>query len=212
MAEKTQQQHHSQESNGYHRRDQEALHSLDEEEKRKKRIKWAIYIAAFTVFQVMVLLVFGLVIMKVKAPKFRIGTFDIPTLNADQAVPSFNMTFVAPIRIKNTNFGPYKYDATTVGFTYGGVAVGAVTVPKSKASFKSTKKVNLEVSLNSNALSRANSNLGNELSKGVITLGSQGTMNGKVTLMLMFKKKKSTTMNCTMTVDVAAKSVKSVQC
>ncbi|KAI4376138.1 hypothetical protein MLD38_013929 [Melastoma candidum] len=212
MAEKMQQQYHPPESNGYHRSDQEALRTLDEEEKRKKRIKWAIYIAAFTVFQVMVLLVFGLVIMKVKGPKFRIGTFDVTKINTDQSAPSFNMTFIAPIRIKNTNFGPYKYDATTVDFTYGGVTVGTVAVPKSKASFKSTKKVNLEVNLNSNGLLGANSNLGNELSKGVITLGSQGTMNGKVTLMLMFKKKKSTKMNCTMTVDVNARSVKSVQC
>ncbi|KAI4376137.1 hypothetical protein MLD38_013928 [Melastoma candidum] len=187
--------------------------AAEEEEKRRKRMKWAVYIAAFTVFQVMVILVFALVVMKVKSPKFRVGELQIQSLDTDQAAPSFNMSFVAPIRIKNPNFGPYKYDATMVYFTYGGVVVGHVEIPKSKASFKSTKKINTEVTLDSNVLSgAATSGLGTELSKGVITLRSQGKMNGKVTLMLMFKKKKSTEMDCTMTVDVASKAVKSVEC
>ncbi|KAI4310354.1 hypothetical protein MLD38_035338 [Melastoma candidum] len=212
MAEKTQQEYHPRESNGYQRNDREAQWSIDEDERRRKRIKWAIYIAAFTVFQVMVLLVFGLVIMKVKAPKFRVGDLQIQTLTTNQAAPSFDMSFIAPIRIKNPNFGPYKFDQTTVDFTYGGVVVGQVIVPKSKANFKSTKKINAEVTLNSNALSGTNSGLGSELTNGVITLGSKGTMNGKVTLMLMFKKKRSTQMDCTMVIDVVSKAIKSVEC
>ncbi|KAI4370114.1 hypothetical protein MLD38_018495 [Melastoma candidum] len=212
MAEKMQQEYHPPESNGYHHNDREAQLSIDEEEKRKKRIKWAIYIAAFTVFQVMVLLVFGLVIMKVKAPKFRVGELEIQTLTTDQAAPSFDMTFIAPIRIKNTNFGPYKFDATTVDFTYGGAVVGQVAIPKSKANFKSTKKINAEVTLNSVALSSNTGGLASELTNGAITLGSKGTMNGKVTLMLIFKKKKSTEMDCTMVIDVASKAVKSLEC
>ncbi|KAI4310357.1 hypothetical protein MLD38_035340 [Melastoma candidum] len=212
MAEKMQQEYHPPESNGYHRNDREAQLSMDEEERRRKRIKWAIYIASFTVFQVMVILVFALVVMKVKAPKFRVGELEIQTLTTNQAAPSFDMSFIAPIRIKNTNFGPYKFDATTIDFTYGGVVIGEVNLPKSKANFKSTKKIDAVVTLNSNALSGNNLGLGSELTNGVITLGSKGTMNGKVTLMLMFKKKKSTEMDCTMVIDVASKTIKSVEC
>ncbi|KAI4321501.1 hypothetical protein MLD38_034871 [Melastoma candidum] len=200
-------------TNGFPKSDQESLRSATEEEKRRKRMKWAVYIAAFTVFQVMVILVFALVVMKVKAPKFRVGELQIQSLNADQSTPSFDMKFLAPVRVKNTNFGPYKYDATAVDFTYGGVVVGQVIIPKSKANFKSTKKIDVEVSLNSSALSTAaSSGLANELGSGVITLGSQGKMNGKVTLMLMFKKKKATEMDCTMAIDVVSKAVKSVEC
>ncbi|KAI4370112.1 hypothetical protein MLD38_018493 [Melastoma candidum] len=212
MAEKMQQDYQPPESNGYQRNDREAQWSIDEEEKRKKRIKWAIYIAAFTVFQVMVLLVFGLVIMKVNAPKFRVGELQIQTLATNQAAPSFDMSFIAPIRIKNPNFGPYKFDQTTVDFTYGGVVVGQVAVPKSKVNFKSTKKIDLEGAVNSTALLAANSGLATELNNGVITLRSQGTMNGKVTLMLMFKKKKSTQMDCAMVISVVSKTIMSVEC
>ncbi|OWM72093.1 uncharacterized protein LOC116207235 [Punica granatum] len=198
---------------GHPRSDAESLN--DKEEKRRKRIKWAIYISVFAVFQVIVIVVFSLVVMRVQRPKFRVGTLRIQALTTGaQGEASFDTTFVAPIRIKNTNFGPYKYDATSVTFSYGGVALGRVMVPKSKANFKSTKKVDMTVTLNSNALAATSSNtsLGNELSSGNLTLSSSGRMNGKVELMLIFKKKKSTDMNCTMTIAVASRTVQSLTC
>ncbi|XP_030474947.2 late embryogenesis abundant protein At1g64065-like [Syzygium oleosum] len=178
------------------------------EEKRKKRMKWAVYIAAFAVFQVAVILVFVLVVMKVRTPKFRVGDLQIQSLYTAQT-PSFNATFLAPIRVKNNNFGPYKYDATTVNFICGGVHVGNVTIPKSKANFMSTKKIDLNVTLSSGALpSSANSTL----SSGVLTLMSEATLSGKVEVMIIFKKKKSTKMNCTMEINVSAKTLTSVDC
>ncbi|XP_031394591.1 uncharacterized protein LOC116206009 [Punica granatum] len=189
------------------RRDFEA-----QEEKRRKRMKLAGYIAAFVVFQTLVIVVFALVVMKVKTPKFRVETLRIQSLTAgNQNSPSFDMAFTAPIRIKNTNFGPYKYDATTIDFTYGGVQVGQGSIPKSKANMKSTKKVDVPVTLSSSALT-STSGLGNELSSGVLTLNSQGTLSGKVELMFIFKKKKSTNMNCTMAINVSTKTVQSLSC
>ncbi|XP_031390342.1 uncharacterized protein LOC116202851 [Punica granatum] len=192
-------------------KDMESFQS--QEDKRRKRMKLAAYIGAFAVFQVIVILVFALVVMKVKTPKFRIGNgIKIQSLTTGtQSSPSFDMNFVAPIRIKNTNFGPYKYDATTVNFSYGGVHVGQVTIPKSKANFKSTKKVDVTVSVNSDALT-STSGLGSELNSKVLTLNSQGRLNGKVELMLIFKKKKSTNMNCTMAINVSSKVVQSLTC
>ncbi|KAK3429367.1 hypothetical protein EUGRSUZ_E00796 [Eucalyptus grandis] len=215
MAEKNQNQYHPPESNGYHRNDQESLHAMeDEEAKRKKRMKWTIGIIAFVIFQVVQALFFVLVIMKFKSPKFRIGELAVQTLTVGtQASPSFNMSFVAPIRVKNTNWGPFKYDASTVYFTYGGVQVGEAIIPKSKANFKSTKKIDVSVTLSSSNLpSNINSNLGSELSSEIITLTSQGELKGKITVMFMFKKKKTSQMNCTMEINTTSKAVQSLLC
>ncbi|XP_039158882.1 uncharacterized protein LOC120288792 [Eucalyptus grandis] len=177
-----------------------------EEAKRNKRMKWTIGITAFVIFQVVVAVFFVLVIMKFKSPKFRVGEFDVQTLNVGtQASPSFDMSFVAPIRIKNTNWGPFKYDATTVSFIYGGVQVGQATIPKSKANFKSTKKIDVNVTLSSTS----SLNLG---SSELITLNSQGELKGKVTVMFMFKKTKVSQMNCTMAVNTTTKAVQSLSC
>ncbi|XP_039169222.1 late embryogenesis abundant protein At1g64065-like [Eucalyptus grandis] len=193
-------------------KDNESLHYMNEEAKRKKRMKWTIGIIAFVIFQVLVAVFFVLVIMKFKSPKFRVGEFNVQTLNVgNQASPSFNMSFVAPIRVKNTNWGPFKYDASTVSFTYGGVQVGQATIPKSKANFKSTKKIDVPVTLNSDALPTS-SNLGSELSSGIITLNSQGELKGKVTVMFMFKKTKISQMNCTIAIDTTTNAIHSLSC
>ncbi|KAI6707176.1 hypothetical protein NL676_010138 [Syzygium grande] len=195
----------------FYRKDQESQ-QLTDEERRKKKMKWTIGITAFIIFQVVQALFFVLVIMKFKSPKFRVGEFDLQSLNVGtQASPSFDMTFIAPIRIKNTNWGPFKYDATTVNFVYGGVQVGQVAIPKSKANFKSTKKIDASVTLNSTNLP-SDSTLASELNSGVITLNSQGELKGKVTVMFMFKKNKTSQMNCTMAIDVSTKALKSLEC
>ncbi|KAL3738229.1 hypothetical protein ACJRO7_019710 [Eucalyptus globulus] len=215
MAEKNQNQYHPPESNGYHRNDQESLHAMeDDEAKRKKRMKWTIGIIAFVIFQVVQALFFVLVIMKFKSPKFRVGDFAVQTLTVGtQASPSFNMSFVAPVRVKNTNWGPFKYDASTINFTYGGVLVGEAVIPKGKANFKSTKKIDVNVALISTGLpSNINLNLGSELSSSVITLNSQGELKGKITVMFMFKKTKISQMNCTMTINTSTKVVQSLTC
>ncbi|KAK4802532.1 hypothetical protein SAY86_000735 [Trapa natans] len=192
-------------------KDMESFQSQEEKQRKRMRL-----VAAFAVFQVIVILVFALVVMKVKTPKFRVSDdIAIHGLNAvtgagqSSQVASFDVNFTAPVRIKNTNFGPYKYDAATVSFTYGGVEVGQAAIPKGKANLKSTKKVDVAVTVSSSAVA-GNSNLGRELRSGVLTMNSRGRLYGKVELMFIFKKKKSTEMNCSISINVASKAVQSV--
>ncbi|XP_008363639.1 late embryogenesis abundant protein At1g64065-like [Malus domestica] len=189
--------------------DAESLQSADEL-KRQKRIKLTIYIGIFIVFQIIIITSMSLTVMKVKTPKVRLGNISVQDLNSVQATPSFDTKFKTQIRVKNTNFGPYKFDASIVTFLYQGVIVGQVAIPMSKAGMLSTKKIEVEVSLSSRALS--SSNLGRELSSGVLTLNSAANLTGKVELMFIMKKKKSSTMDCTIAFDLSSKKLKSLQC
>ncbi|XP_048445239.1 uncharacterized protein LOC125479655 [Pyrus x bretschneideri] len=152
----------------------------------------------------------SLTVMKVRTPKVRLGNINVQELNSVSATPSFDTRFTTQIRVKNTNFGPYKYDAAIVTFLYQGTILGQVSIPKSKAGMLSTKEVDVEVSLSSSALSATN--LGNELSSGVSTLSSAARLTGKVELMFIMKKKKASTMNCTIVFDLSSKTLKSLQC
>ncbi|XP_004300828.1 PREDICTED: uncharacterized protein LOC101295630 [Fragaria vesca subsp. vesca] len=198
---------------GYATKKDEQLPTFQSEEelKRQKRIKLFTYIGIFIGFQIIVMTVFGLTVMKVKTPKVRLGATNVQNLNFVPTSPSFDTTFATQIRIKNTNWGPYKFDAGTATFMYQGVAVGQVSFPKSKAGMRSTKKINAEVSLNSNEIP-STSNLGSELSSGVLTLTSEAKLTGKVELMLIMKKKKSATMNCTMKLDLSTKTIQALEC
>ncbi|XP_050377951.1 uncharacterized protein LOC126795162 [Argentina anserina] len=209
MAEKNQQSFAS--ANGYSRKDEESVTLQSENElKRQKRIKLAMYIGGFIVFQIIVMTVFGLTVMKVKTPKVRLGAIDIQSLNSVSATPSFDTTFTTEIRVKNTNWGPYKFDASTATFMYQGVAVGQVSIPKTKAGMRSTKTIDVTVSLNSNGL--PSSNLGSDLNAGILTLSSQAKLTGKVELMFIMKKKKSANMDCTIAFDLSSKTVQALQC
>ncbi|KAF5479907.1 hypothetical protein F2P56_000690 [Juglans regia] len=192
-------------------RDEESATSLsDQELRKKKRIKLGIYIAAFVVFQVLVITAFSLTVMRVKTPKVRLGTVllqDVKTGN--QTSPSFDISFTTQVRIKNTNFGPFKYESTNATFTYQGVTVGQVSIPKGKVGFRSTKKVTVTVTVNSNALpiSTTSTTLGSEMGAEVLTLNSHAKLGGKVELMFVTKKKKAAEMNCTMPIDLSTKAV-----
>jgi hypothetical protein len=196
----------------YTRKDEEAaILKAEEELKRKKRIKLLTYIGIFIVFQIIVVTVFSLTVMKVKTPKVRLGTINVQRFDSAPATSSFDTSFTTQIRVKNTNWGPYKYDAGIATFMYQGVAVGQVDIPKGKAGMRSTKKINLEVSLSTNGL-LSSSNLESELSSGVLTLSSQAKLTGKVELMLIMKKKKSANMDCTIKFDLSTKMVQSLEC
>ncbi|KAL0015889.1 hypothetical protein SO802_002958 [Lithocarpus litseifolius] len=215
MAERTNQQVYPlAPSNGNPRSDEESNTLQSKELKRKKRVKLAIYIAAFAVFQTIVILVFALTVMRVRTPKVRLGTdVTFSKLNTgNETSPSFDITFIAQVRVKNTNFGPYKYDSTTAFFKYQDEQVGQVTIPKGKAGLRSTKKVSVTVGVNLNALQTTSSNLGNDLKKEVLTLNGQAKFTGKVELMFVMKKKKATEMNCTMIIYLPSKTLKDLIC
>lgn len=194
-------------ANGRARSDEEANAAHEKELKKKKRMKYLMYGIAFVVFQTIVIVIFALTIMKVKTPKFRVrsGTFQNPGNTT-----ALNINLNGQFRVKNTNFGPYKYDSSTVTFFYRGTTVGSFDVPKSKAKFLSTKKIDFRVQLSSGTIS--NSEWSNDISSGRVPLTTTSRLNGKVTLMFIMKKKKSTNMNCTMDLVLASEMLQNIKC
>ncbi|GFY83303.1 hypothetical protein Acr_03g0000770 [Actinidia rufa] len=198
-------------SNGYGRSDEEAMNS--DELRRQKRKKWALYIIAFVIFQTGIIVLFTFTVMKFRTPKFRMrpaSSFD--TFDVQTATPLFNLRMNTQYGIKNTNFGPFKYGNTSVHFYYKGTEVGSTTIRKSKANFRSTKKVNVQVNLVMPASLASNSELANDLNAGILPLTSQSRVNGKVEIMFIFKKKRSANLNCTMEVNISTKSLQNVKC
>lgn len=196
-----------------HSRNGEELNTYQfkDEIKREKRIKMYKYIGAFIVFQIIVFTVFGLTVMKVKTPKVRLGAIDIQSLNSVPATPSFDASFTTQIRVKNPNWGPFKFDASIATFSYQGVTLGQVLIQKSKAKMRSTKKIGVTVNLNSKALP-SSSSLGSELKSGVLTLRSQAKLSGKVEIMSVTKKKKSAQMDCAIVFDLSKKAIQAMEC
>ncbi|GMP70374.1 hypothetical protein CsSME_00029249 [Camellia sinensis var. sinensis] len=209
MAEKELKASHPPATNGYTRSDEEAQTAEAEKLRLKKRKRLTFFII-FMVSQIVIGIVIGLTIMKVKNPKFRVRSATFETFNVTTS--SFNMTMNAELGVKNPNFGPYKYRNTTVEFYYGVTLVGTAIVPKSKASLLKTKKFNVAVNLIAPPSLLSDTKLASDISFGLLPLSSQSNLSGKVELMLIMKKKKSTQMSCTMNVNIKTQQLQDVMC
>ncbi|KAL6132088.1 PREDICTED: uncharacterized protein LOC101302889 [Fragaria vesca subsp. vesca] len=200
----------------YMRSDQEAAASAPpsaEELRHKKRMRCLLYVSIFAVFQVVVITVFALTVMKIKSPKFRVRTASITGFEVGSASnPSFNLEMDVHFGVKNTNFGHFEYEDGIVVFTYRDVRIGQTNVEEERVRARSTRKVDVSsVDLTSRGLP-ANSRLGSDISTGIIPITISSKLDGKIHLMKIIKKKKSAQMNCTMEVVLATKSVQNVVC
>ncbi|XP_059667136.1 late embryogenesis abundant protein At1g64065-like [Cornus florida] len=204
MADKEQQ---LQPPNEYERIDEEAQAM----ERRKKRMKCLSYVVAFAVFQTAIILIFALTIMKIKTPKFRVRSTTFETFAVNASNPSFNLKMIAELGVKNTNFGHYKYDNATVTFYYRGLPVGSAFVPKARAKARATKEFNVTVELSSASVN-SNSALVSDINSRILPLTSTAKLTGKVELMKVMKKKKSTNMNCTMEIHIATSDIRNLNC
>ncbi|GLT90832.1 hypothetical protein SLE2022_087490 [Rubroshorea leprosula] len=182
---------------------------MKEEGKRSNK-KCLLYVAAFVVFQTAIILVFALTVMRVKSPKLRFGTATVRNFSTGaNNLPSFDLA--AQVTVKNTNFGHFKYENSTLMILYGGFPVGEVAVLKGRTRAKQTKKFDVVVAVSSSRLS-SNPNFQNDINTGVLRLSSEGKLSGKVELMKVIKRKKSAEMSCTMGINLATKAVQDLKC
>ncbi|XP_059627411.1 uncharacterized protein LOC132270237 [Cornus florida] len=144
---------------------------------RNKRMKCFAYVLAFAVFQTGVILIFVLVFLKIRTPKFRLHSATFENFNVTAS--SFQMRMNAELDVKNANFGPYKFDNSSITFFYRGAQVGNGFISKASARFRSTKKFNVTIDLSSTKLP-SSAELGSDLKSGILPLTSHSTLNGKV--------------------------------
>ncbi|GMJ06493.1 hypothetical protein like AT2G46150 [Hibiscus trionum] len=187
------------------------------DQKKRNRTKCLLYILLFAVFQTGVLLVFGLIVMRTKNPKFRVraGSFVDAAFNVGtEASPSFDIRMNTQFTVKNTNFGDFKYGVGSVTFAYRGTTVGEATIERSRVGIRSTKKVDIVVELSSSSLSlnTTNRELGSDINSGVLPLTSYSKLEGKIHLMKVIKRKKSAQMNCTMEIDIHSRKMGIITC
>lgn len=178
----------------------------------KRNTKCLAYVAAFIVFQTIIILVFALTVMKIKSPKVRFGTVVVENLGSStNNTSSFDMRLVGQVAIKNTNFGHFKYDSSNVTILYRGMPVGEAVISNGRAKARKTQKFNVTVDISSDKLS-GNTNYTSDVGSGFLPLSSQAKLSGKVHLLKVIKKKKSGEMSCTMTVNLQQRSIQDLKC
>ncbi|CAA2969813.1 Hypothetical predicted protein [Olea europaea subsp. europaea] len=221
MTDKDQQIHPTSQADDHTKHDEETAVLHSKEARKKKRMKCLLYIAIFAVFQTAIILLFALTVMKIRTPKFRVQSATFDTFNfSSNTNPSFNMSMNIEVGVKNTNFGHievgvkntnfghYKFRNSTINFLYDGLIVGEAFVPEARARARSTKKFNIFVNLSLGNVPQ----LGSDLDSGILSLKSKSTLNGKVELFKVLKKKKSTEMDCILAINLRQQLIGDLRC
>ncbi|KAF5451148.1 hypothetical protein F2P56_031437 [Juglans regia] len=186
----------------------------DKDARRKRNMKWLAYIVAGVIAQTAIIVVFVLLVMRIRNLKVRIDSVTVENVNvtSSSSSPSFNMKLTALVTVKNTNFGHFKFDDSTATISYRGAEVGEGTIPKARAKARSTRKLNITVPVSSSKLSSNSGSLVSDIGSGILPLSSHAKLNGKIHLFKIFKKKKSAEMNCTMEVDTKKNVIQKLTC
>ncbi|XP_041015958.1 late embryogenesis abundant protein At1g64065-like [Juglans microcarpa x Juglans regia] len=181
--------------------------------RRKGNMKCLAYIAVGIIAQTLIIVLFVLLVMRIRNPKVRLSSVAVENLgvNFSSSSPSFHIKLTALVTVKNTNFGHFKFSNSTATFLYRGTEVGEGTILQARARARSTKKLNVTVSVDSSKVSRK-SLLHSDINSGVLKLSSYAKLSGKIHLFKVVKKKKSAEMNCTMELNTKTKAIQNLAC
>ncbi|XP_062074964.1 late embryogenesis abundant protein At1g64065-like [Humulus lupulus] len=179
---------------------------------RRKR-KCLVCIAAGVIIQTLIIVLFVVLIMRIRTPKVRLSSVSVESININPSSKSasFRIKVNAEVKVRNTNFGHYKFENSTATILYRGAEVGKTSLVKTRVRARSTKRFNVTMSFNSNKVS-SDSNLGSDISSKNLSFSAYAKLEGKVHLFKIFKKKRSATMNCTFVVNTSSKTVNDLLC
>ncbi|PRQ17548.1 putative Late embryogenesis abundant protein, LEA-14 [Rosa chinensis] len=180
--------------------------------RRERSNKCFVYVFTGIVLFSIAILVFALLVLRVKSPEIKLRSVTVKNLKYSSWPPSFNTSLSAQMTVKNPNFGDYEFVPTTVSFLYGGSKVGSTKVVKGQAKVKKTGRVSFGVDLRSNKLPEGANNLTSDINSGMLKLTGTGKVSGKVTLWKIINKRKTGKMDCTMTLVLKSKTIKDLVC
>ncbi|PIN21666.1 hypothetical protein CDL12_05624 [Handroanthus impetiginosus] len=174
--------------------------------------KWLLYTVLFAVSQTAIILLFARTIMRIRTPEPRLSSpvVDV-TYSPDATNPSFNIRIKAEIRVKNTNFGRYKFQDSSISFCYNGATVGSQCIRNSRAGARSTKRFDVMVDLSSAGLPNQ-PQLGADLSSGVLILKGRASLKGEVKVLGVLKTKMSAELDCSIAINLREGIVGDLRC
>ncbi|XP_062073890.1 late embryogenesis abundant protein At1g64065-like [Humulus lupulus] len=179
----------------------------------KKSMRRFHCVAVIVLLLTVMVIVISTTFFHVNAPTFRIRSITIDELRMMSSSNTIDIKFEAQIGIKNTNFGHFDFEDTSISFFYRGVHVALdgdgdhELIEKGKVRARSTKKINFSAEIGT-----TNSISIDDIECRCLTLTCKATMNGTIHLMKLIKRRRSSEMNCTINIDLYKKAVFDIKC
>ncbi|KAI3749065.1 hypothetical protein L6452_12620 [Arctium lappa] len=178
--------------------------------KRRRRAKWASYIIGGVIFQIFIILVLLYVLLRVRSIKVYLHSTEFENFRtANGFSPSFSSLLHTQVSIKNSNFGHYKYQNSSVVLAYRGTHIGEAGFGNGWAKARSVEKINVTVAVSSKMWWGILSGNGGS---GTIPLTASAQVTGKIHILKIVRRRKLAPMNCTMDVDIRTQFIHDLFC
>uniref|UniRef100_A0A7N1A0G0 Late embryogenesis abundant protein LEA-2 subgroup domain-containing protein n=1 Tax=Kalanchoe fedtschenkoi TaxID=63787 RepID=A0A7N1A0G0_KALFE len=125
--------------------------------------------------------------------------------------PGTNITLTAHVIVKNPNIASFRYPNTTTMLYYHGNVVGEARGPPGKARAQRSQRITATVDLITGRV-MADPNLLTDVASGTLVVGSFTRVGGRMRLLRFVQRHVVVTMNCTVTISVATRSIQQQKC
>ncbi|GLU05872.1 hypothetical protein SLE2022_229490 [Rubroshorea leprosula] len=200
-------------SQDYPKRDMESgILNIPKKPRQKKSSKFPVCLLAGIVIICAVVLTFASIVLRPRNPDVKISSVAVKKLvHGTSSSPFFNITLVAEITVKNTNFGNFKFQNTTGSIYYGSEVVGNLSIPEGRAGARAEEKINVTADVKYHGGSGMK-NLSSDINLGLLELNSVAKLSGRVRLLKIMEKTRTQEMNCIIILDLNRDTVDNLAC
>lgn len=176
--------------------------------------KCFVYILLLLVLVSIALLVFGSVVLRIKAPRLKAALVEIKNLEyaSNSGFASLNMIMVAQIKIDNANFGRFKFKKGSTSVVYGNTILGTTNIKGGLVRGRNAKRINVTIQVKGNNGLAENMNFSSDLGSGLVKLSSYAKLRGEVRLLKFISRHRASFMNCSMSLDLPSQAVLDLRC
>ncbi|XP_030470194.1 late embryogenesis abundant protein At1g64065-like [Syzygium oleosum] len=180
---------------------------------RGRSSKCPVYLLTAFVVLCVVALIFSLIVLRPAHPELALLDVSVESLNytSDYPATRLDATLAVQATLKNTNFGRFEFENSNLTMSYNGTVIGEKALGNGTVWSRETKHVDVVVAVRSSRISDLK-NLSSDMSDNVLELTSYAELRGTVHLIKIVKRRLTSVMNCTMSLDLSNRRVQHLIC
>lgn len=185
----------------------------DTRHRHRRSSKCFVYLLLFFVLLSIAALVFGLVVLRINAPKLKLEVVQIKNLK--YTAPDFaslNMTLVAQVKIYNQNFGGFTFQNGSTSMVYGNTTLGMTYYKSGLVRGRKAVRMNVTVQVKASNGLAENKNFSSDMGSGLVKLSSYANLRGEIRVLKHLTRRRTSFMNCTMSLNLTSHTVQDLRC
>lgn len=181
------------------------------EKEGKRSSKTLVYLLLAVVILSIGFLIFGLVVLRIKAPSLRLSNVIVRDLRYGPS--SLNMTFIADISLHNMNFGRFEFrSGGGAALYYGNATFGAVSVPGGRVRGRGRRSIGAAMVVAGGSSPANYMNISRDIESNTVSMMSVAELRGDIRVMKVVKRWRTALMNCSMDLNLTAQAFQNISC